>query len=47
MRANATVPRSTLARRYGDARSSKLYDKDDLICRFMHQWGAHEMAEKT
>ena len=47
MQANATVPRSTLARRYGDAGSSKLYGKDDLICRFMHQWGAHEMAEKT
>ena len=36
---NRTVPLSELARRYGDPRSTKLYDRDDLICRFLHQWG--------
>jgi len=36
---NKTVPLCELASRYGDPDSSKLYDYDDLICRFFHQWG--------
>lgn len=36
---NKTVPVSELARRFGDMGSTKLYTKDDLICRFMHQYG--------
>ncbi|MDI9498820.1 MAG: radical SAM protein [Bacillota bacterium] len=39
MIANRTIPVSELARRYGNPDSTKLYDRDDLICRFMHQWG--------
>ena len=39
MRANREVPVSVLARRYGDSSSTKLYHRDDLVCRFMHQWG--------
>lgn len=40
MTANRTLPVSELARRYGDPGSTRLYDPDDLVCRFMHQWGA-------
>jgi len=40
MMANRNVPLSDLARRYGVPGSQKLYTRDDLICRFMHQWGA-------
>lgn len=43
MTANRTIPVSELARRYGDKNSKKLYHKDDLICRFMHQWGEEYM----
>lgn len=39
MRANRTTPVSELAMRYGDPNSKNLYDKSDLVCRFMHQWG--------
>ncbi|MDD4593077.1 MAG: radical SAM protein [Parabacteroides sp.] len=39
MIANRTIPIAELARRYGQKNSKKLYDKSDLICRFMHQWG--------
>lgn len=42
MRANRTVTVSELARRFGDTSSRKLYDSDDLICRFMHQLGAEQ-----
>ena len=47
MIANKTIPVSELARRYGDPTGTKLYAKDDLICRFMHQWGEDYMREKT
>lgn len=40
MRANREIPIRELAAKYGDLRSRKLYDRGDLICRFMHQWGA-------
>jgi hypothetical protein len=40
MRTSREMPVSMLARKYGDANSEKLYDKDDLICRWLHQWGA-------
>lgn len=39
MKMNREVPISELARRFGDSSSTKLYHKDDLICRFLHQWG--------
>lgn len=39
MKANVTIPIKELAEKYGDIKSKKLYTKDDLICRFMHQWG--------
>jgi len=39
MSANRTIPRSRLAKRYGDKASNKLYSKGDLISRFLHQWG--------
>ncbi len=39
MTANRTISVSELACRFGDKNSTKLYTKDDLICRFMHQWG--------
>lgn len=40
MKANRSLPISVLAKAYGDPNSKKLYDKNDLIYRFMHQWGA-------
>ncbi|WP_421907885.1 hypothetical protein [Methanolacinia petrolearia] len=43
MRANRSMPISELTRRYGDPYSRKLYQKSDLICRFMHQWGVDYM----
>lgn len=39
MIANQTIAVSALAGQYGVADSQKLYNKGDLICRFMHQWG--------
>ena len=39
MKMNRTVPVSELAQKYGSPKSRKLYDKSDLIRRFMHQWG--------
>lgn len=39
MIANRTIPLSGLARRYGDPASRKLYERGDLVCRFLHQWG--------
>ena len=39
MRANRTIPISALTRKYGNPGGRRLYDRDDLICRFMHQWG--------
>jgi len=32
-----------LAKTYSDLKSKKLYDKSDLITRFMHQWGVEYM----
>ena len=43
MKANREMPISELARRYGFKGSKKLYDKSDLVCRFMHQWGVDYM----
>ena len=39
MKMNRKVPIKELARKYGDSGSKKLYDKDDLVCRWLHQWG--------
>lgn len=47
MRANREIPVSELTRRYGNSQSQKLYHKDDLICRFMHQWGVDFMEENN
>lgn len=44
MRMNRTVPVGELAQRYGDKNSKRLYHRDDLICRFLHQWGLDYMA---
>ena len=46
MKANREIPIRELARKYGDSNSKKLYHKDDLISRFMHQWGVDYMEEK-
>lgn len=40
MTANRTIKTSEFARLYGNPKSQKLYTKNDLICRFLHQWGA-------
>ncbi len=45
MIANKTIPVSELARRYGKPDSTKLYDKEDLLRRFMHQWGMDHMRK--
>ena len=37
MRANREISISELAQKFGNSNSKKLYSKDDLICRFMHQ----------
>ena len=37
--ANKTMPVSSLAERYGDKNGRKLYVKDDLITKYLHQWG--------
>jgi hypothetical protein len=47
MRINQKMPISELARRYGNKYSSKLYRKDDLICRWLHQWGVDYMEERN
>ncbi len=39
MRMNREMPIRELARRYGEKSSKKMYKKDDLICRWLHQWG--------
>ena len=46
MKANREMPISKLARRYGVKDSKKLYDKSDLLSRFMHQWGVDCMEGK-
>lgn len=40
---NQTIPIRELAKKYGVPNSKKLYHKDDLIIRFMHQWGVNYM----
>jgi len=39
MKINREMPLRELALKYGDFNSKKLYHKDDLISRFLHQWG--------
>ena len=43
---NREMPISELARQYGDICSNKLYHKDDLVCRWLHQWGVDHMEGK-
>ena len=43
MKANREKPISELARHYGVKNSKKLYDKSDLLSRWMHQWGVDFM----
>jgi hypothetical protein len=43
MKTNQKMPISELAQLYGDKSSSKLYHKDDLVCRWLHQWGVDYM----
>ena len=43
MKASREIPISELARRYGDRDSKRLYDKGDLVTRWLHQWGADYM----
>jgi len=45
MRMNREMPIRELAQKYGDRGSKKLYDKSDLVCRFMHQWGVDWMQQ--
>ena len=45
MRANREIPVRELAQRYGDKNSKKLYSKDDLLCRWLHQWGVDYMGD--
>ena len=47
MSANRRVPISELVRRYGVPDGKRLYHRDDLICRFMHQWGEEHQEGKT
>ena len=43
MKMNRETPISELALKYGDRSSSRLYHKDDLVCRWLHQWGVDYM----
>ncbi|MDR0325068.1 MAG: radical SAM protein [Oscillospiraceae bacterium] len=45
MKANREIPLRELAQRYGDRHSRKLYDRSDLICRWLHQWGVDYIKE--
>lgn len=38
---------SDFAQRYGNPNSTKLYDRDDLIRRFLHQWGVDCMYSSS
>ncbi|MCL2361830.1 MAG: radical SAM protein [Defluviitaleaceae bacterium] len=44
MKANREIPISMLARKYGNPNSKKLYHKDDLISRWMHEWGVEQKS---
>ena len=46
MRMNREIPLRELARRYGSKNSQKLYDREDLISRFLHQWGEDYLKGK-
>jgi len=39
MQANSKMPISELARLYGSQSGNKLYEKSDLLARWLHQWG--------
>ena len=39
IRANREIPICELAQRYGNINSKRMYDKNDLISRWLHQWG--------
>ena len=43
MKANREIPLSELAERYGNKTSKKMYHKDDLTSRWLHQWGMDYM----
>ena len=47
MKMNREIPISELARKYGDRNSKKLYEKDDLVCRWLHQWGIDYMEGRN
>jgi len=47
MIANKTIHVSELARSYGDPDSTRLYEKEDLLRRFMHQWGMDYIKNKN
>ena len=42
MTANNTIPVFVLAERFGNPNSTKLYTCDDLISRFLHEWGVEQ-----
>jgi hypothetical protein len=43
MKANREIQVSELAKRYGDPKSSRMYDGSDIYCRWLHQWGMDYM----
>ncbi len=47
MTMNRGLPIRELAKLYGNKNSLRLYDKDDLICRWLHQWGMDYMEGKS
>lgn len=46
MSANKTILISELIRRYGNPNSKKMYTRDNLICRLMHQWGMDDVKRR-
>jgi len=44
MRANREILISELARRYGNPSGNRLYEKSDLLTRWLHQWGTDFMG---
>ena len=47
MMANRELPVMELARRYGNPESTLLYDKSDLLSRWLHMWGEEYMKGAT
>lgn len=43
MRMNRDISISELARRYGNKAGRKMYHKDDLVCKWLHEWGVDYM----